>query len=200
MKPMKADSGSEGARFGWRMPVCGVLAAVLIFVPLLISSSMEVLYWFLILPGLAFLGICVLIYAAMHKDLWVAVMVPAFFAVSAVMFIGSFAIRTSTRWLLWSGQYKKQVLTVRAPVNGDLKHIEWDGSGFAGTDTTFFLVFDPTNSLAAAAHDNQFGKFKGIPCDVSEVDRMDSHWYLVEIDFGNWDGCRFDEPRALDRP
>lgn len=195
---MKADSRSEGARLGWRMPVYGALAAVLIFMPLLISSSSEVLYWFLIVPALAFTGLCVLIYAAVRKDLWVAVMVPAFFAVSAVMFVGSFSIRTSTRWLLWSGEYKKQVLAEPAPFNGDLKHIEWDGSGFAGTDTTFFLVFDPTNSLATAAHNNQFGKFKGIPCDVSEVDRMDSHWYLVEIDYGNWGGCKLDEPRALE--
>jgi hypothetical protein len=199
MKPMKADSRSEGARFSWRMPAYGALAAVLIFVPLLISSSTEVLYWFLIVPALAFTGLCVLIYAAVRKDLWVAVMVPAFFAVSAVMFLGSYPIRTSTRWLLWSEQYKRQVLTEPAPVNGDFKHIEWDGSGFAGSETTFFLVFDPTNSLAAAAHNNQFGKFKGIPCDVSYVDRMDSHWYLVMTDFGNWDGCRLEEPPALER-
>jgi hypothetical protein len=196
MKGMEPDSRSEGARFGWRMPAYGALAAVLIFVPRLISSSMEVLYWFLILPGLAFLGICVLIY----KDLWVAVMVPAFFAVSAVMFLGGYPIRTFTRWLLWSGQYKREVLTQPTPFNGELKHMEWDGSGFAGTETTVFLVFDPTNSLAAAAHNNQFGKFKGIPCDVSEVDRMDSHWYLIEIDDGNWGGCKLDEPGALDRP
>ena len=79
---MKAGSRSEGARFGWRMPVYGALAAVLIFVPLLISSSIDVLYWFLILPALAFTGLCVLIYAAVRKDLWVAMMVPVLGRVS----------------------------------------------------------------------------------------------------------------------
>lgn len=55
-----------------------------------------------------------------------------------------------------------------------------------------------SGQLLTAAHNNQFGKFKGIPCDVSEVDRMESHWYLVEIDYGNWGGCKLDEPRALE--
>jgi hypothetical protein len=197
---MKPDSRSEGARFGWRMLVYGPSAAVIIFLPLLISSNTDVLYIFLIVPALAFTGICVLIYAAIRKDLWVALMVLAFFAVSAVMFLGQFQICTLTRWFLWSGHYKKEVLAERTPVNGDLKHIEWDGWGFAGMDSTVFLVFDPANSLAAAAHNNQFGKFKGIPCDVSDVERMDSDWYLIEIAFGNWDGCRLEEPRALEHP
>jgi hypothetical protein len=154
----------------------GALAAVIVCLPFLITSNTEVPYIFLIGPGLAFTGICVLIYAAIRKDLWTALMVPAFFAISSVLFLGSFQIRTFTRWLLRSGDYKKEVLAEPTPTNGDLKHIEWDGWGWAGQDFTVFLVFDPTDSLSKPARNDQLGKFKGIPCDVSDVDRMASHW------------------------
>jgi hypothetical protein len=181
---MKSDSTSKRDRLGWRMPVYGALAAILVSLPLLISS-IEDLYFFLIMPGLALMGICVLIYAGIRKDLALAVTVPIFWAISAVMLLYNFPIRTSARWLLWSGHYKNEVLAEPVQTNGDLKHIEWDGWGWGGQDTTVFLVFDPENSLTG--QNNQSGKLKGIPCEVDDVRRMDSHWYIVVIDTGSWD-------------
>lgn len=171
----------------------GALAAVIVCLPSLISSNTDVLYIFLIGPGLVFTGICVLIYGAIRKDLWTALMVPAFFAISTVLFLGSFQIRTSTRWLLRSGDYKNEVLAEPTPTNGDLKHIEWDGWGWAGQDFSVFLVFDPTNSLAAAARNDQSGKLEGIPCEVGWVRRLESHWYIALFDGyvdENWDDCK----------
>ena len=81
---------------------------------------------------------------------------------------------------MWSYGYKKQVLAQPAPANGELKHIEWDGWGWAGQDTTVFLVFDPTESLAVAATSRQPGKFNGIPCEVFLVRRLEGHWYTVQ--------------------
>jgi hypothetical protein len=60
LKKMKLDSTGKRARRDWRIPVYGALAAVLVFLPLLISSNTDVLYLFLIVPGLALMGICVL--------------------------------------------------------------------------------------------------------------------------------------------
>lgn len=104
-----------------------------------------------------------MIYAASRRELATAVIVVTFCAVSAVVFLGSYRLRTFTRWLLWSGQYKQEVLTEPTPFKGDLKHIEWDGWGGFGQDFTVFLVFDPTDSLSEPARNDQFGKFKGVP-------------------------------------
>ena len=178
------------------MPIYAALAAVLVFLPLVISSNADVLYLFVIVPGLVVIGICVLIYAAIRKKLSIAVMVATFCTVSAVVFLYNFQIRTFSRWFLWSGQYKHKVLAEPTPVNGDLKHIEWDGWGWAGQDFSVFLVFDPTDSLSGPAQDNQSGKLNGIPCEVSGVRRMDSPWYIVffdaYIDQSSWDSCKID--------
>jgi hypothetical protein len=91
------------------------------------------------------------------------------------------AVRTAARWLIWSRGYKSKVLAQPASGNGELKHIEWDGSGWAGQNTTVFLVFDPTDSLSAAASSHQAGKFSGIPCEVYSVRRLESHWYTAQF-------------------
>jgi len=99
-------------------------------------------------------------------------------------------IRSAARWMVWSHGYKKEVLAQPAAANGDLKHIDWDGWGFAGSDTSAFLVFDPTDSLSAAARSRQPGKFNGIPCEVFLVRRLESHWYTVQ-NYTNqgWGAC-----------
>jgi hypothetical protein len=99
-------------------------------------------------------------------------------------------IRSTARWMVWSHGYKKEVLAQPTPANGDLKHIEWDGWGFAGIDTYVFLVFDPIDSLAMAAINRQPGKFNGIPCEVPLVRRLESHWYTVQNYTDQyWDKC-----------
>jgi hypothetical protein len=98
-------------------------------------------------------------------------------------------IRTGTRWFLWSKRYKAQVLATDA-ANGELQHIEWDGWGFAGADTTVYLVFDPSDSLFTAAGDHSSGKFAGVPCRVPFVHRLEAHWYTVLFYTDtNWQHC-----------
>src|SRR5580698_10876482 len=67
------------------------------------------------------------------------------------------------RWLIWSRSYKAEVLAQPDSSNEELKHIEWDGWGWAGMDTTVYLVFDPTDSLSRADPRHP-EKYKGIPC------------------------------------
>ncbi len=88
-------------------------------------------------------------------------------------------VHTTGRWVIHSKAYKAKVLAQASPTNEELKHIEWDGWGFAGSDTTVYLVFDPHDSLAMAAKSGQPGKFNGIPCEVPEVRRLEDHWYTV---------------------
>jgi hypothetical protein len=174
---------------GWHMPLYAVIAAVILFLPLIKESDNDVLYLFVVMPGLFLVGICALVYAAFRRNGRIAVASLMFWAVSALLFSYATEIRTATRWLLWSHEYKKEVLAQPASTNGDLKHIEWDGWGWAGMDTTVFLVFDPTDSLAAAAKNQESGKFSGIPCEASLVRRMESHWYTVTSMVAGWGRC-----------
>jgi hypothetical protein len=58
--------------------------------------------------------------------------------VLAVFFVFRPAIRTSARWLIWSRNFKDRVLAEPAPASGEFRHVEWDGWGWGGNDTTEF--------------------------------------------------------------
>jgi hypothetical protein len=120
----------------------------------------------------------------------VFLILPVFWAVSWALFKNSFELRSITRWTLGSNDYKVKVLAQPVPQNGVLKHIEWDGWGFAGEDTVAYLVFDPNDLLAAAAKSHSPGRFAGIPCAVSRVRRLESHYYTVLFYTDtDWDHC-----------
>jgi len=85
------------------------------------------------------------------------------------------------RWLIWSDSYKAAVMAQREPSNQELKHIEWDGWGWGGEDNYVYLVFDPADSLAAAAKIHQPGKYSGVPCEVVLVRRLEEKWYTVRF-------------------
>ena len=113
---------------------------------------------------------------APHSKRWLLVLG----AVIACALVWNYSrVKTTARWGLWSHRYKSQVLSQPTSPSGDLKHIEWDGWGWAGQDTTVYLVFDPTDSLSLAASTHQSGKFSGIPCEIPEVSRFESQWYAV---------------------
>ncbi len=67
------------------------------------------------------------------------------------------------------------------PSGGELRHVEWDGWGFVGTDTTEYLVYDPTDGLKDFAGKDPAGKVPGIPCVVPLVRRMVRGWYVVRF-------------------
>jgi hypothetical protein len=109
-------------------------------------------------------------------------MAVTFGALSWLLFTASDDVRSTGRWLINSGKYKAEILAQSNPANGELKHVEWDGWGFVGSgDTTVYLVFDPNNSLAAAAESRSPGKYSGIPCEVPEVRRLENSWYTVKF-------------------
>ena len=87
--------------------------------------------------------------------------------------------KTEARWLVSSRRYKSEVHAQPAPTSGEFKHIEWDGWGWAGQDTTVYLVFDPADSLSVAASTHLSGKFAGIPCEVPKISRLENQWYVV---------------------
>ena len=103
----------------------------------------------------------------------------AFVLIASVLAWNCPEVRTEARWLFSSSRYKSEVSAQPASASGEFKHIEWDGWGWAGQDTTAYLVFDPADSLSLAASSHLSGKFAGIPCGVPNVRRLESQWYVV---------------------
>src|SRR5512141_3237718 len=83
------------------------------------------------------------------------------FIVAPAIAWNSRTIPSNARWFASSRRYKAEVLA-QSTISGQLKHVEWDGWGGAAVgDWTVYLVFDPTDSLSAAARSQTSGKFNG---------------------------------------
>jgi hypothetical protein len=173
----------EGDRFNWRLPLYALLVALIVFIPAAICDSL-ILYIFVSIPLLSIIA-ALLIYAATGKKLRrclsIVSMLVIYCAISVVLIVYDVKNSSAIRWWVWSHGYKARTLAQPASANGELKHVEWDGWGWAGQDTTVYLVFDPADSLSAAAISHQPGKFNGIPCEVYLVRRLESHWYSVQF-------------------
>lgn len=126
-----------------------------------------------------------------RRSLTMLLTLVAFVAISGILLKNAATLRPSLRWMLWSQRFKTEVLAQPTPVKGELRHIEWDGWGGAPVgDWTAYIVFDPTDSLSAAAKNRSYGKFSRVPCDVGRVRRLESHWYSVELEVNElWDRC-----------
>jgi len=98
----------------------------------------------------------------------------------SILFLTNYTlIRDHVRWLFLSNVYKNRVLALPAPAKSELKHAEWDGWGFAGSDTTVFLAFDPTNSLVETVNMRPPVRSRALPCDVVRVRRLEDKWYAI---------------------
>ena len=177
---------AEHRRFDWRKPL--VAAAVALAVCLLITIYGTDIDWLLyaaavgVLGGMGLLG-SIALRAVFRKEqnlLMAFAIFGAYVAVTAVFFVGYGQLRPILRWTLWSHRYKSELLAQATPANGQLKHVEWERSGWGPIGPTIvYLVFDPTDSLSVAAKSRRAGWFSGIPCEVPRVQRLESHWYAV---------------------
>jgi len=127
-------------------------------------------------------GLLLLVRAVAHQG---RQRIATFFALAAyslvqtILVTNYMLVRDHVRWALISGAYRAKVLAQAAPANQKFRHVEWDGWGFAGADTTVFLVFDPTDSLAEDLRAQPPVKARGLPCDVVRVRRLATQWYAV---------------------
>jgi hypothetical protein len=165
-----------------------VLTGLVFFVAIETCQADIALFIYIFVVAILLLScIVLLISAAISKNrrrylqqlLTLAIILAMSIAVFVFDHLNPIAIRSTARWLVWSRDYKAEVLKQTQPANGELKHIEWDGWGMFAQNTLIFLVFDPTDSLLRAAKNHQPGKFDGIPCEVPLVRRLESHWYAV---------------------
>ncbi len=152
----------------------------------------------ILVPAMLLTSVALAVYAAFRKRsqlLPIAAMLAFFWAVPACFYWYDheypFALRESARWLVSASEYKQQALAQPAPSNGGLRHIEWDGSGFAGVaNNTVYLVFDPTDRLSSAVTTRVLEKSDGVYCHVWSVHRLESHWYWVlYFTDQDWENC-----------
>lgn len=180
-------------RVNWWLPFYGVLGACIVLFPkTAFGNDIGVFLITIVLAGLVSLVLLIVAVRMIRsQSLPTALMIVAFCAVSWALFRTSDDLRTRGRWLIHGNSYRTAALNQPVASNGELKHIEWDGWGFAGAgDTTVYLVFDPTDSLATAARDGSPGKFKGLPCTVLRVRKLENHWYTVLFyTDSDWDHC-----------
>jgi hypothetical protein len=165
--------------------VSGVLGASVLIALIGVSSPDTAFFSsiFVIAPILALLtlGMLVHVVASRGRSLWFPVAMAALWAVAIISFFSGPRIRPYARWLFFSRSYKQEVLAEPPSATGDLRHMEGDGWGFAGADTSVYLVFDPGNTLSAAAARNASGTLAGIPCGISQVRRLEPQWYQVTL-------------------
>jgi len=174
-----------GNRVDWRLPLYTVLGALILFS--IGPYDLSVVLYLIV----AVIVSIFLLHDAIGKRRRQSLLALAIFCVVSTLLVMNYsAVRDECRWLVWSHQFKIRVLAQPESAT-ELKHVEWDGWGFAGAgDTTVYLVFDPTDALSAAAQSHQPGKFAGLPCEVNLVRRLGSHWYAVRFYTDEWWGRR----------
>ena len=130
-------------------------------------------------------------------QIWLGVIASLFLLVVLFMTYSGIppVVRPHVHWLLWSGQYKRAVLSSPL-IEHQLRHTEWDGDGWGGVpvgDWTGYVVYDPSDSLPTSGKDEPSGKINGVPCDVVAVRRLERNWYSVVTDMNEfWDSSHPD--------
>jgi hypothetical protein len=187
----------KGARFKWWLPFFAALGALIIGLSILISGAFDLIgliYVYLGVPFASLLFAGYVFVVGRRKKQWpglpILLILPVYWAVTWVLFANDYDVRNAARWILEAKNYKAAVLRQPATSNDELRHVEWDGWGWAGMDTTVYLVYDPEDSLSEPAKMHNSGKFGGIPCAVPRVQKLESHWYSVRYyTDATWNEC-----------
>jgi hypothetical protein len=179
------QQSTERERFNWHLPLYVVGGACVLLLSLfLYRADASLPYILVIAPIVCLFFLVLLLIAAIRKKprqcLSMLVTLIAFLAVSGALLKEEGTLRPALRWLVWSRHYKAEVMRMPDSSKGELKHLEWDVSGWGPVGPTIvYLVFDQNDSLSTAAKSHEAGHFSGIPCEVPRVQRLESHWYAV---------------------
>ncbi len=193
---------TPSAWYNWRKPAYFAAAWFVFWFLLMASGGMDAIFFigfFVILPilsiGLVLIG--VLIVAAVNRPdrrhalrilVWLVTLWGIPLSVYRYEWSHPFAVSEKVRWLARSETYKRDFQLESSSANGELRHTDWDMKGPAFAAIYTYLVFDPSNSLASAALSHQPGKYQDLPCEVHEVRRLESSWY-VTVSGTPWNEC-----------
>jgi hypothetical protein len=175
----------------WLIPsgtalICGLL--ILIMESSIWFDLGEIGFYFILAP---FVAIILGLLANARRTLPSLLTPVIFCAIILVAFQNREAIRDQSRWLLRSNRYKADLQSQAAKDGIRLTHEEWVSTGFAGVaNNTVYLVYDPGDSLFAAAKTGGPGRFSGLPCDVYRVRRLERGWYAIHFYTDtDWNDC-----------
>jgi hypothetical protein len=177
------EEDTAETRADWILLLLVVAASTIGFLLLVVYTA----YFFVWIPFIAtivcLVCIILMVIAAIRKRrrqiILLLLAIVAFVAVAVVLDKGGESLRSYIRWLLWSRRFKAEVLAQPSPRTGELRHMEWEATGFAGVaNSTLYLVFDPSDALANVSRP---AKVAGIPCEVPVVRRLEKHWYAVRF-------------------
>jgi hypothetical protein len=176
------ETSSSKQHFSWRFAIFGAVGALLVSLPEIVQGN-EIGPFFEGAFALLVVSLILLITAITNvrkRSLSVLVMLAIYCSLIWAFHRLSTDMRTTGRWFLEARDYKAQVLGLPEPHLGELKHVEWEGWGFAGAgDTIVYLVFDPNDALLSAAKSHSSGKFPGLSCPVVRVRRLEKYWYTA---------------------
>jgi hypothetical protein len=186
----------SAARSDWKLPLFGAFAAIAAHLPGMISGN-GLAPFFLTAILLIISAVIMLIVAAVNgrrKLLASLAMLVVFCLAAWLLFKLSYDVYATGRWLTHAQQYKAEVMAQPEPPNPELRHIEWDGWGMAGSDTIVYLVFVPSSRLIPVSG-TRSKRFIGIPCPVWRVRRLEPHWYYVVFYTDtDWTECGSESP------
>jgi hypothetical protein len=189
----RVSAKQDANRMNWLMLVYGAAGTFVVSAPMLAYWSGIGWYLFTLVstPVISLVLLLVVTFCKTpRRRQSTALLLLGYVAVTAALWKNYDELRPQLRWLLWSHRFKAELAAAPNPAKGDLKHIEWDGFGGAGSDTTAYLVLDPTDSLSTAAKRHEPGKFPGIPCEVPVVRRLERQWYsVVYYTNADWEHC-----------
>ena len=168
-------------QFRWKPLVSTAGGCACIYAPIVAvdSSNGALLYWLvfllLLFCSLAVASIFVFTGKGGMRSHWSA---SALFAQSQADICSS----TSTHYApLIAGPFTRCSiknsfsLNMRLPPMG----LEWDGWGFAGSDTKVYLVHDPEDRIRHMRRTKNGVRVEGLPCEIWKVRRLEKQWYSV---------------------
>ncbi len=175
----------------WRLVLlAGVLA---IAMPTLVEISPAfdlggAAYFLLIAPCIA---LVMLVIALRRRTLTTCLTFTLFSLLTWVCFKDNYALRAHGRWLWMARTSKALVLAQPRSLTGELRHVEWDGWGFAGVgNTNVYLVYDPEDLIGTALKQKQPRRVKGVLCEFDKGYRLERSWYaLVFYTDQGWGEC-----------
>jgi hypothetical protein len=169
----------------WGCLPLGALAGFILYIPFLYLKSfdLESIGYILVLILLAIMlsvGVVLRRFFTKHWTSPRLVLVAlGFLGASVLMFLSTQHLRPWARWLVGSGHFKQEVQLQPANPRTGIRFMEWDGWGFAGSDTIVFLVFDPTDMLGEGLRKHTPSRFAEFAQHVWFYERLERCWYSV---------------------
>jgi len=171
----------------WLQPVIGALVAFFFYLPFFYLKYFDIesiLYLSGILILTVAIGIGIVARRMIFKH-WVSWRflraIAVFWAVTIPMFLWTEDMRPWARWLVASHRYEAEVMQQIPGSRTGLRHIEWDGWGWAGMDTSVELVYDPTDSLAHQLRQDPKGRYADLANITAKIQRLGRGWYSVTL-------------------